>query len=197
MKAAIALLADYSTQNLARRMVFEMSQAAELEFLGSLLPSHVSLKQPFVFEDMPRLEAWFDSLAARITPLDVTLNSVYYSTWEGYGILGLEVVETPVLRNLHDQINRELVGVVANPSAPHDGHEYRFHLTVELGPIGQANPFKAFYDSLTDKTVNLTFRACHLALFIYSDRPIRSGSFILYRVMPLGHVEPIVAKADK
>jgi hypothetical protein len=109
MKAAIALLTDYATQNFARRMVFEMSQAAELDFLGSLLPSHVSLKQPFVFEDMPRLEAWFDSLAARTTPLDVTLNSVYYSAWEEYGILGLEVVETPALRNLHTQVNRELI----------------------------------------------------------------------------------------
>jgi hypothetical protein len=143
---------------------------------------------------MSRLEAWFDSFAARTTPFDVTLNSVYYSTftippWEGYGILGFEVVETPVLRNLHAQINRELVGVVANPSAAHDGDEYRFHLTVELGPIGQTNQFKAFYDNLTDKTVNLTFRAYHLALFIYADGPIRSGSFILYRVMPLGHLE--------
>ena len=189
MKAAMALLADYATQNIARRLVFKMSQAAEFEFFGSLLPSHVSLKQPFVFEDMPRLEAWFDSFAARTTPFDVTLNSVYYSTWEGYGILGFEVVETPVLRNLHKQINRELVEVVANASAPHDGDEYRFHMTVELGPIRQANPFKAFYDSLADKTVNLTFHARNLALFIYADRPIQSGSFILYRVMPFAHLE--------
>ncbi len=189
MKAAIALLADYATQNAARRLVFQMSQAAEFEFIGSLLPSHVSLKQSFVFEHMPRLEAWFDSFAARTIPFDVTLNSVYYTAWEGYGILGFEVVETPVLRNLHVQINRELLGVVANPSAAFDGDEYRFHLTVELGPIAQTNPFKAFYDNLTDKIVNLTFRACHLALFFYADRPIRSGSFILYRVMPLGHLE--------
>jgi hypothetical protein len=157
MKAAIALLADFSTQNFARRMVFELSRRADLEFFGALLPAHVSLKKPFVFEAMPRLEAWFDSFAARTAPFDVSLASVYYSAWEGYGILGLEVVETPILRALHTQINRELPGIVENPSAPPDGDEYRFHLTIELGPTAQGEPFKAFYDQLTDKTVNLTF----------------------------------------
>jgi 2'-5' RNA ligase len=186
MKAAIALLADFPTQNFARRMVFEMSQTAEMEFFGSLLPAHVSLKQPFVFEGMPRLEAWFDSFAARIAPFDISLDSVYYSEWEKTAIVGLHVVETPTLRNLHNQINRELAEVVANPSAPHDGDEYRFHLTVELGPIGESNPFKTFYDGLADKTLNLTFHTSHLALFFYADRPIESGSFITYRVAPLG-----------
>jgi len=61
LKAAIALLADYHIQNIAQRMVFEMSQYAEMGFFGSLLPSHVSLKQPFTFESIDRLEAWFDS----------------------------------------------------------------------------------------------------------------------------------------
>jgi hypothetical protein len=99
MKAAIAILADYPIQNLTRRMVFEMSQLGELEFFGSQLPAHVSLKQPFTFENMDQLEAWFDSLAARTDPFEITLDSVYYTEWNAYAIVGFDVVETPNLRN--------------------------------------------------------------------------------------------------
>jgi 2'-5' RNA ligase len=196
VKAALALLADYPTQNFARRMVFELCQQAEIEFFGSLLPAHVSLKQPFVFERMDRLEAWFDALAARILPFEVSLEAVYYDSWPGYAILGLKVVETPLLRALHNQINRELAGVVADPSAAHDGDEYRFHLTVELGPTAQGDPYRDFYDRLAEKTIKHSFRAQHLAMFIYADRPITSGSFILYRVMPLGQEQAHEMRAD-
>jgi 2'-5' RNA ligase len=188
MKAAIALLADSKIQNIARRMAFEISQQAEIEFFGSLLPSHVSLKQPFTFERLDRLEAWFDSLALRTSPFDVTLKDLYYAEWENYAIIGFNVVETHRLRELHNQINRELAAIIIDPSAPHDGEEYRFHLTVETGKFGKTNPYKAFYENLEQKEIRLSFRAAHLALFFYADRPIQPGSFILYRVKPLKHI---------
>ena len=186
MKAAIAVLADYHIQNIARRMVYDMSRTFEMEFFGSLLPSHVSLKQPFTFESVERLEAWFDSLAARTDPFEIILDSIYYAEWDQVGFLGFNVVESPTLRTLHNQINGELAEVVEDPSAAHDGEEYRFHLTVELGPIADVNPYKTYFDGLTTHEVELSFRAEQLALFYYADRPITSGSFILYRVMPLG-----------
>ena len=186
MKAAIALLADFKVQNVARRMVFEMSQRTPIEFFGSLLPAHVSLKQPFTFEDMDRLEAWFDSFAAQTAPFDIELSSLYYGEWDQVGIIGFQVMETPMLRALHNQINRELAQVVEDASAPHDGDEYRFHLTVELGKIDITNPFRTFFETIPDHNVQRTFRATHLAMFYYADRPIAPGSFIIYRVMPLG-----------
>jgi 2'-5' RNA ligase len=186
MKAAIALLADYRIQNRARRMVFEISRIAEMQFMGSLLPSHVSLKQPFTFENMEVLETWFDSLAARIDPFPIRLDQVYYSEWDDQAILGFKVVETPWLRDLHNQINQELSRVVADPAAPHDGEAYRFHLTIAMGKIGITNPYKIFFDRLPDNRVDLAFRATQLAMFYYADGPIQTGSFILYRQMPLG-----------
>ena len=167
-------------------MVFEMSQHTSMSFLGSLLPSHVSLKQPFAFEDMDQLETWFDAFAARTAPVDITLDGIYYSEWAPYGIIGFEVVETPTLRALHNQINQELPAIVADPSAPHDGESYLFHLTIETGPIDAANPYKPYYEGLADKKFSHAFRAEHLALFYYAPGPIQVGSFILYRVMPLG-----------
>ena len=97
----------------------------------------------------------------------------------------MHVNETPTLRKLHNQINRELKEVVNDPSAPHDGHEYRFHLTVELGKVGSLNPFEHFYQSLSEKQVDLSFMAEAVALFFYADGPIEKGSFICYKILPL------------
>ena len=185
MKAAIALLSDHHIQNVARRMVFEISQRTHVEFLGSLLPAHVSLKQPFTFENMDTLEEWFEALSRKIQPFENQLERFYYDSWDDYAIIGLEVREAPTLRGLHEQINRELKDIVLDPSAPHDGDDYRFHLTIELGKVGTVNPFEELYDSLPEKAVDLSFTARHLALFFYPYEPIGAGSFICYKVLPL------------
>ncbi len=185
MKAAIALLSDFHVQNIVRRMVLEISQYAGIEFLGSLLPAHVSLKQPFTFESMDSLQEWFDSFSQRTPPITLRLDRVYYDEWDEYAIVGLCVHETPALRALHDRINLELKEIVRDPSAPHDGDGYRFHLTIELGKTGSLNPFRRFYEALPDKQVSLSFRAESIALFYYADRPIQPGSFICSTVLPL------------
>jgi 2'-5' RNA ligase len=167
-------------------MVFEIAQRGNVEFFGSILPSHVSVKQAFAFESLPRLESWFDSLAQRIAPFDMTLDDIYYTEWSGFGVVGINVVDAPNLRGLHEQINRELVSVVKDPTAPHDGNDYHFHLTVEMSRLGGTNPLNAYHDALTNRKTDITFRAEELAMFLVADRPLAPGSVILYRVMPLG-----------
>jgi 2'-5' RNA ligase len=189
MKAAIALLSDYRVQNIARELVFEINRRGGIKFFGSLLPAHVSLKQPFTFENMEVLETWFDSFCKQVAPFRLELGPVYYEQWDDYAILGLGVHETPILRALHNQINRELKEVVGDPSAPHDGDEYRFHLTIELGKVGEKNPFQMFYGSVQEQYADLSFMAEYLALFFYTDGPIEPGSFICYKVLPLRETE--------
>ena len=183
MKAAIALLADYNIQNFVRRIVFELDQSYQVGFLASLLPAHVSLKQPFSFEDMGRLESYFDSLATQITPFQIELDEIYYTEWEAYGILGVDVEETNTLRKLHNQLIRELSKLFLEPSAPHDGDGYHFHMTIELMKVGKQNPYQAYFEELEDKKVNLAFQAAEIALFYYTGEDHRS--FMCYKVLPL------------
>ena len=185
MKAAIALLSDFHVQNIVRQMVFKISRYGEVEFFGSLLPAHVSLKQPFPFESMDTLQEWFDSFSQRTPPMTIRLDHIYYDEWDEHAIVGLHVQETLALRELHNQVNCELKEIVRDPSAPHDGDGYRFHLTIELGKTGAINPFRRFYESLTEKHVSLSFRAESIALFCYAERPIQPGSFICSTVLPL------------
>lgn len=185
MKAAIVLLADSAVQNYARRIVFDLNTRWQAPFYVALLPSHVSLKQPFVFEDIDVLEAYFDGLAARIPPLEVALDGMYCGAWTGYGILGLNVVESPALRGLHNLLNTELPVLFKDTRAPFDGSEYRFHLTIEMGRTGQINPYQAYFDAQPSHDVKLRFTARELALFFYPDDGNPPQSFITYRVRPL------------
>jgi len=134
---------------------------------------------------MDEMDDWFEAFSKQVTPFRIDLENVYYGEWDNYAIVGFEVLETPTLRHLHDRINRELKDRVLDPSAPHDGDEYRFHLTVDLGEVGSTNPFKQFYESLPEKEVALSFTASQLALFFYADGSIEPGTFICYKVLPL------------
>jgi 2'-5' RNA ligase len=185
MKAAIALLANREIQNYARRIVFDLNRKHGIRFLASLLPAHVSLKQPFSFDSMEKLEKYFDRLAEDIEPFVVELDRVYHTQWSGYGILGLDVRETDVLRELHNRINAELDDLFEDTSAPHDGDSYHFHLTIELGSVEAEDVYGRYYEELDDKRVNLKFTAREIALFYYAGDP-GAGSFMTYKVLGLG-----------
>ena len=189
MKAAIVLLANAPIQNFIRRIVFELNAKHQVPFYVSLVPSHVSLKQPFTFEDMDGLEHYFDTLAASIPPFDLRLDRFYSEEWAGFGILGLHVVETPFLRGLHNQLNEELSHLFKDTRAAHDGSEYRFHMTIEMGNLAGTNPYQVYFDGLRSPQVDFTYRVKELALFYYADEANAGGTFINYRVMPLSGKE--------
>lgn len=186
MKAVIVLLSDSTVQNYARSFVYQLNERWDVPFYASLLPTHVSLKQPFTFENIEGMERYFDALAASISPFEIALDTLYSETWNGYGILGLNVVETPELRALHNRLNAELPQVVKDASAAHDGAGYRFHLTIEMGKVDGFNPFQTLYEEMTDRRVGLHFTARHLAMFFSPQRNETDANFITYRVQPLG-----------
>jgi 2'-5' RNA ligase len=185
MKAAIVLLSDDAVQNFTRQFVYQLSTRWDVPFFASLLPAHVSLKQPFPFENIHTLERFFDAFAASIPPCEIALDGLYAETWNGYGILGLNVSETPELRALHNRLNAELPAIVTDASAAHDGPGYHFHLTIEMGKVDGPNPFQALYNETADPRVNIKFTARKLAMFFYPQRSEFDTTFITYRVQPL------------
>jgi len=110
------------------------------------------------------------------------LDEIYLSEGIDFGILGLNVKDTGRLRELHNLLNRELSELVENPAAEHDGEGYHFHLTIELGRFEGANPYRSYFESLANKTVDLSFQARELALFYYTGEPVQ---FITYKILPL------------
>ncbi len=131
---------------------------------------------------MEVLERYFDELAASIPPFWVELDEITYSGWTGYSILGVNVIETPTSRALHNRLNRELSDLTRDASAPFDGETYRFHMTIELGQTEMEDPYLAYFDNLTKKCVNLAFYAKEIALFYYTGKD--HLSFFNYKVLP-------------
>lgn len=186
MKAAVVLLSDHTVQNFARRFVYQLSTCWGVPFFASLLPAHISLKQRFTFEDIDALERYFDAFAASLKPFEILLDGLYAETWNGYGILGMNVVESPELRALHNRLNTGLPTVVRDASAAHDGSEYHFHLTIEMGKVDGDNPFQAVYEEMSGERAQFTFTAHQLALFFYPQHSEFDTTFIVYRMQPLG-----------
>jgi 2'-5' RNA ligase len=189
MKAAFALLVDHNAHNVIRKLAVDMHSKYHIGFLASLLPPHVSLKQPFSVSNLPALEAYFDQLAETIQPFEITLTrlALQVSSFDDdeLGILWLDVQENRILRDLHDRINRELSERFENTAAPFDGAEYHFHATVELG--GQpAEVYRRIYAEYEHIEVDLRFTAKEIAMFYYDDLGSGPGAFITYKILPVG-----------
>ena len=189
MKAAFALLVDHNTHNFIRKLVVDMHSKYRIGFLASLLLPHVSLKQPFEVSSLPELEAYFDRLAETIQPFEIMLTHLELQMSslndDEIGILWLNVQETPALRDLHNRINRELSERFENTEASFDGSDYHFHATVELGRQPAA-VYRKIYAEYEHIEVDLSFTAREIAMFYYADWSGESGTFITYKILPVG-----------
>lgn len=189
IQVVIALLPDNAVFNLARSMALEMCRRAGVPLAAARYPAHISLKQGFQIDSLKRIEAWFDGLCASVAPVELAFDRVYYLEWSGLAVVGFNVVESPVLRGLHNRLNCELAERFGDVSAPFDGDDYRFHLTVEMGPITDDNPYRRYYDALTDTTLALRCTARDAALFVNlceSD----ASPYIVYKMLALGIYQP-------
>ncbi len=187
VKAALVLLTDVKVQNFARRIAVRLCVEKGLPFYAAALPAHVSLKQPFPFEDFARLDAFCERFAATVPPFEVALDRFYLYESGDFGVLGLNAVETPGLRGLHERLNAGLAQTFADSRAAFDGADYSFHLTIEIARDARnLGILRDFFDSLSEKTVDLRFTARELGVFFYPDETFAPGSFVVYRVLPLG-----------
>jgi len=180
MKATFALLTDNCVYNYMRRVAYAINDEFQVGFYGAQLPAHISLKQPFIIDDIYQVEEYFDYLALSIKPVEINIAGLNCWVSDLMGSISLKVQETVQLRSLHNRINSELAGRFTNTAAFHDGEGYRFHATIALGGSAPKEVYQEFYDRI-DKNVSFSFTANELAMFYYDDDSYRLGSFITYK----------------
>jgi 2'-5' RNA ligase len=189
MKAAFALLANHVIHNVVRKPSWEIHQKYGTGTRHASLPPHVSLKQPFGIKDLLALEEYMSELAGSIQPFEVTLTElqVIPVSFAGtaYGLLWIDVQETPELRNLHNRLNDELNQRFGHTPADFDGEQYHFHMTVMMG--GQpVDVYRKFYSEIPDPRINLRFTAQELAMFVYDEPMGPTGEYLCYKILPIG-----------
>jgi 2'-5' RNA ligase len=181
MRAAIALLADEETANVVRKLAWRLHLRHGTGTWSRRIEPHISLKQPFGVADMDALEGYVDGLADEIAPFKVRLPRVeLVEHGQETGILWYAVEEIPLLRELHERLNRDL-----KAAAEFDGDDYRFHMAIALGgrPL---EVYRRAHAELAGEPVDRVCRLERLALMVYEE-PIRAdGEFMTYKVLRLG-----------
>jgi 2'-5' RNA ligase len=189
MRATFALLASIEVHNQVRKLAWDVHQKYQTGIDVSRLPPHISLKQPFEISDVKELEIYMAELAESITPFEATLTHLeaIKATIDDFdtGILWLNVQETQVLRQLHNQVNQELTARIGNVPAAFDGPEYHFHMTVTIGK----QPFEIYrniQNEFSNRILNLQFTVKDLVMFIYDDMMTMDSGYMTYMILPLG-----------
>lgn len=189
MRATFALLGNREVYNLVRKLAWDIHLSYRTGTRHCCLPPHISLKQPFKIPDLAALEMYMDELAGSIDPFDVLLTEIQvvpmvYGDME-YGILWLDVQESPELRDLHNRVNLELSQRFGNTQAAFDGQSYHFHMTVMIG--GQPfDVYRQYYSEIPDPKVNLRFTVKELAMFVYDEPGGPDGEYLSYKILPVG-----------
>jgi 2'-5' RNA ligase len=181
MKAGFALLTDRTVENVVSRLAWDIHMRWQTGVMARALPPHVSLKQPCEIGDrLAEFTAYMAAFAASIPPLPIELGQLY--VWEN--VVGIEVRETPALRELHNRLNRELPPIFGDVRADFDGDAYRFHITVAAGGAS-AETYRAIHAACADVTLPASFTAHELGLGVGYERAPEVWQFMLHTVLPL------------
>lgn len=188
MKAALALLADHETHNQVRKLSWDIHRKYHTGIDICRLPPHVSLKQPFNIADLDALETYGLEFAKTISPLEIKLTElelIEMSTDQMQtGLLWMNVQESEFLRGLHNCLHEELTARFGDVTAPFDGLEYHFHMTVAMGNQSFEIYQKAHHE-FSDRLKDIRFVAHEIGLFVYDEHDEANASYIIYQILPL------------
>ena len=189
MKATFALLADQATHNAVRTLAWHLHCTYRTGLRASRLPPHISLKQPFAIADIPALECYFDTFAARLSPFAVTLPTIRIistpTSPEVTGIVWFDVEETPLLRQLHNQLNHDLAHAFGDTHAPFDGDSYHFHMTVAISN----QPTEAYHQMQANfggADLKRSYTVQEIAMFVYDETIPGGMDYMTYKILSLG-----------
>ena len=188
MKATIVLIANNQISNKASKLLLEANKICQLGFEMTRLPFHVSLKQPFMINNLNEVEDFFDEYASKLKPVELHFEELV--SWEnnvfGYdsGVIALRAEKTEELVNLHNELNRKLEESFGACPAVFDGDEYQFHMTIAIGgaPFSE---YKKVGEELRKKDFNFRGVFNELALLYYDSDDYRPGTYYCYKRMTL------------
>lgn len=188
MKGTIVLLAGTDAENYGRRIMYKAHAAGNLGFEMARLPQHVSLKQPFTIPNLSEFEAFFDSFAKEIKPINLQFEEInlYPSNTLGAvpsGCLSIRVKKNDILDALQKELFRQLEIKFGSCPAEHDD-DYIFHMTVAIGGAPFSN-YEIAYQNLQKFDYENEFLFDKLGLFYYDDDNYKPGTYFCYKILEL------------
>lgn len=189
MKICFALLVDYKLHNFARKIAFDINNKYDTGFIAAKLPQHVTLGEVIEIDNLSEAEKYFDLLAESIDPFEIKFPKIDLKVFgdanDGFGVLWMEVKENTTLRNLNKRIYKEVIAYPWKVDETSGDGIYYFHSTIALGQQ-PARVYKEFFNSIDKKELNYTSQVTEIALFCSPDSENKMGSYITYKILPLG-----------
>lgn len=184
MKATIVLVGDTDTQNYGGETLLEAHKLAKTGFEMTRLPFHVSLKQPFVIDDLKEVEDFFDGFAKSVKPMEITFEDMVLfpnSVIGGIpsGCMVLQAAKNAELDAVQKRLWSELTETFGPCPAEHDD-DYIFHMTLAIGIAPYENYVKA-HGQLKERFSPKKLVFDKLALFYYDDDSIAAGTYFCYK----------------
>lgn len=184
MKATFVLIASNEIENMAKKVMLEAHQKGGLGFEMARLPHHVSLKQPFIIDDLDEIERYFDEFVSTMKPISVNFEEItlWPSKVFGYdsGVMVIQAEKTKELYDLHIRLNKELEERYGLCPAEFDGEAYTFHMTLAIGGKPFENYQKA-YELLDKKVYDQEVEFNQLGLLYYDSDTITPGTYFCYK----------------
>lgn len=191
MKATFVLIADNETSNFGNQLMYEANTATTIGFEMARLPLHVSLKQPFMINNLNEVESLFDSfaLSCELTRVEFDSLALYPTEIFGYnsGCMALGVKPTNSLLQMQHNLFTQLEANIGKCQADHD-ENYWFHMTVAIGG-GSFNDYETAYKKLKLKEIPKHGTFNKLGLLYYEDDNYKPGSYFCYKTINLNHKE--------
>ena len=178
MRVNIALFADNEFQQIFQPWQDEICQKYAILPENRNYWPHISLKQPFWVEGFEEITSYFDEFAATVPAQELSLSRL--NLWRltalsgDTGALFLEVAEQNALRALHERLNAELASRFANTTAPFDGPDYHFHLTLAVGGA-IADIYERIYQDYQDCWHPETWPFTAISLGYYDEQTPENG----------------------
>ena len=169
-----AILLDEAGHNAAREIELDLSMRFQTR-AGLKQSPHITVKPPFVVEELDPFVDYFDTLAADTKQFDIEVRGFDYFEPK---VIFLNVAENAALAALHRKIVADLE---RDHGIAHDARtemeNVRFHSTVATGDLTPENFAKA-KEYVAGKHPSFAFRASRMALF-YQLSP--EEGWIVYR----------------
>ena len=177
MQIGFGILLDDESYNYARKIELELCNKFDLCW-GLKQPPHVTIKAPFKTNNIKPFEDYLGSLAKKIKPFYIDLESFdYFSS----NVIFLDVKENKKLLNLHLNIINDLKEDFGIKPNAFEGKNRRFHSTVALEDVTEEK-FKKAKKYLQGKNPKFRFKIKTIGLFYYLGK---SGGWVVTKKVDL------------
>lgn len=188
MYFCIAGLLDDVSQNEIRKKTLKILRQYGLGVTALLLPQHVSLKISFSTDRVNDLANYFGELCLKHRPVQVDFQNLEIVAIEDHGaksgLLWYNARENNILRNIHNQLNKDLPPLLGIVNSSIDGDGFRFHSTIAYGQKTYEE-YRKIHAAIAGEFEEISARIDKLAIFCCVEDDIVTGKFFMYKI---GHL---------